>query len=424
MANPLAFIANEDAVLALSTISLVAFIPLSAAVMRIYQRNRRISRFERLIVDHGLQQTLAARGINVPAPAGAVYNRDTAPTSAFFSAWVPAILATLICLLGAIVLVYGSSLFGLCTSAGTACGKSILVLAGGTPLNDPNLCAYQQFTVTVIAFAFAGAYLWSLQILFRRMVSEDLRPSVYYNLALRIVLAVLVAVVLRHSLSFVTTGTDQSNGWLPAIAFFTGMMPYEVLRWLAVRTPIIKEAMYRNGDSLPLEAIVGISNATRDRLEELLIDDVENLANVNPLEVVVNSPFRPNEIVDWIGQAQLMTQFGQERFGILKDLGIRTSLQFVCCAADPARFQALVDDAKDKLSENLLRRSADCLSTDASFKRLKELHDHLTAALAPPAIAAPGVPDTAPPDEDASPPPPQPEPETTPPPQADPAPGS
>jgi hypothetical protein len=44
---------------------------------------------------------------------------------------------------------------------------------------------------TPLHFAFLGAYFFSLQMLFRRYVLRDLRPSAYMAISIRIILAVI-----------------------------------------------------------------------------------------------------------------------------------------------------------------------------------------------------------------------------------------
>src|SRR5215510_1425430 len=63
----------------------------------------------------------------------------------------------------------------------------------------------------VVGMAFLGAYLWGLQYVLRRYLLNDLRPSVYYGLSLRLILAAITALVLYNAYAALA-GVDTSGG--------------------------------------------------------------------------------------------------------------------------------------------------------------------------------------------------------------------
>lgn len=65
----------------------------------------------------------------------------------------------------------------------------------------------------------------------------------------------------------------------------------------------------RTAHRLPLTMIEGVHTYDRARLDELGIEDAQNLANANFIELVVRTAFNPGQLIDWIGQAQLYTYF-------------------------------------------------------------------------------------------------------------------
>ncbi len=74
----------------------------------------------------------------------------------------------------------------------------------------------------------------------------------------------------------------------------------------------------------PLDILDGIDFETRYRLEECGLRDVQNLACANPIMLAVESPFNINELIDWIGQAQLCHIVGVERYMLLREYNVRT----------------------------------------------------------------------------------------------------
>jgi hypothetical protein len=128
----------------------------------------------------------------------------------------------------------------------------------------------------LVGIAFLGAYVWGLQYVRRRYVLNDLRPSVYYGLSLRLILAASTALVLYNAYAAlagadtaggVSGGTVAANIW-PALAFLIGTFPQRGVRWLTDRLPMLApetEAARR----APLELIEGIELHDSLRLEEL-----------------------------------------------------------------------------------------------------------------------------------------------------------
>jgi hypothetical protein len=74
----------------------------------------------------------------------------------------------------------------------------------------------------------------------------------------------------------------------------------------------------------PLDALDGIDYATRFRLQECGIYDVQGLATYNPIMLHIESPYGIYQAVDWIAQAQLCHLVGIEKFLVLREMQIRT----------------------------------------------------------------------------------------------------
>ena len=109
------------------------------------------------------------------------------------------------------------------------------------------------------------------------------------------------------------------------------------------------------------------------------LDNCENLASANAVELFLTSNLKLVEVADWIGHAQLVVLVGKEGFLVLQKNGYRTIIDL----DRASRFQAI-----GPMLGGLLRYKpeqlvdlADGLRLDPSFCRLKELREHLLEKL-------------------------------------------
>jgi hypothetical protein len=204
---------------------------------------------------------------------------------------------------------------------------------------------YGRGTISVIVAAFLGAYLWTLIYLARRVTNFDLSPFSFLRATIQICLACFVCVFLRHlhdSLSQLVWETSSASSqaftpstssWLLALAFMIGFYPALGLNYLQerfaflrfkTRNPIVSSL----SRDMPLEIIDGIDSYIKFRLGEYEIEDIQNLALANPIQLFIETPYPLLEIIDWIGQAQLILEVDNTKINDLRNLSIRTSLDF------------------------------------------------------------------------------------------------
>ncbi|MFT6102157.1 MAG: hypothetical protein ACJATV_000891 [Granulosicoccus sp.] len=229
------------------------------------------------------------------------------------------------------------------------------------------------FRTSLVAcgFAFLGAYVWSIQYIFRRMVTLDLPPGAYYNVSTRLVFSSFLILIYSH---FTHVGMGQLSTTLPVVAFFAGIFPERLLNWLQDTVGDIFSKKTHMAHTLPLEMIEGVSSFHKARLSELGIDNVQNLAHASLVEIIVKTPFSPRVIVDWMAQARLCLEF-KEQVNCIRLAGVRSILDFL----ELAEAGLLEQAANNSQLDLSFLEAVYCANKDEqSIVRLREAYDRLS----------------------------------------------
>jgi hypothetical protein len=223
-------------------------------------------------------------------------------------------------------------------------GNSAPQLPVGGRYTDKEVEQYGKGTIAVSVAAFIGAYLWTLIFLARRVTNFDLSPFSFLRAAIQIALACFVCVFLRHLYDSVSqlvwqTSSSQSmtpttSSWLLVLAFLIGFYPALGLNYLQERFAFLRfKNRHASADlvsrELPLDMVDGIDSYIKFRLGEYEIEDIENLALANPIQLFIETPYPLRKIIDWVGQAQLLIEVEISKIPDLRNLNIRTSLDFL-----------------------------------------------------------------------------------------------
>ena len=224
----------------------------------------------------------------------------------------------------------------------------------------------------VFAMAFLGAYLSGLQHIYRRYAANDLSPTLYYGLAMRIILAAVVAVILFNAYSALA-GAGTSDGGItaniwPALAFVIGIFPQRGLRWLSDKNPMMSQAGDPSVRLAPLEMLEGIEAHDVLRLEELGIDNCYDLAAADFVPVLLKTPYSARQLIDWILQAKLCLYFG-DSVKELRRLGIRTILDLEALSDEEVASLPL----DTSVTTTVLGRARDSVKTSPELSRLREV---------------------------------------------------
>ena len=234
----------------------------------------------------------------------------------------------------------------------------------------------QRGSRIVFAMAFLGAYLSGLQHIYRRYAANDLSPTLYYGLAMRIILASVVAVILYNAYSALAGAGDSDGGitaniW-PALAFVIGIFPQRGLRWMSDKNPLLSTGNDPSVRPAPLEMIEGMEAHDVIRLEELGIDNCYDLATADFIPVLLKTPYSARQLIDWILQAKLCVYFG-DSVKELRRLGIRTIMDL--SALSEEEIAALPLDTS--VTTTVLARARESVMTNQELHRLREVGDLL-----------------------------------------------
>jgi hypothetical protein len=178
---------------------------------------------------------------------------------------------------------------------------AIFAVAWTAVLWDGSFATSPSDLSDMLKFGFLGAYSFIIQMLMRRFFQSDLKASAYANAVLRIfVVAILVAVV--HQIP----ALKDNPGVEAIVAFIIGFFPLVGMQALQrVAAAALRTVVPSLNPAYPLNQIDGLSVWYEARLLEEGIEDMENLATANLVDVILHTHVPVGRLVDWVDQAYL-----------------------------------------------------------------------------------------------------------------------
>jgi len=238
-----------------------------------------------------------------------------------------------------VVIYYGTD--ALLKGIGMSLGNSACITGG-------NGCSDRFYLIAGLAFA--GAYLAAIRGFMRGLAVFDLSAFTFVRYTVETIVSVIFILALYYAipdpslgltLAGAATAPDAQNAaaasipevsriWL-ILAPVLGYMPDSASKFALLRLQSLISWVKMDDDRFnritritPLDALDGIDYATRFRLQECGIYDVQGLATYNPIMLHIESPYGIYQAVDWIAQAQLCHLVGLEKFLVLREMQIRT----------------------------------------------------------------------------------------------------
>ena len=193
-------------------------------------------------------------------------------------------------------------------------------------------------SLTAVAFGFLGAYVYSIGQLIRSYFTVDLTPNSFVAASIRIIMASLLTLVFSFGFSIILVSHGKGEmhermlALLPVFGFFFGYFPSRALMGIERLTAryfgsLIQEPGY---DSTPVNKVSGMNMTHAHRLEREGIDNMENLAASDAMEIALRTGFVYQQVVSWIGEARLRVHFGDDDYRTFsKATGILTLPQLL-----------------------------------------------------------------------------------------------
>jgi hypothetical protein len=150
-----------------------------------------------------------------------------------------------------------------------------------------------------LKFGFFGSYFFIVQDLLRRYYREDLKTVAYISASARVVFVAVIVVAVAQL-------WDGVDGDQKVIAFMIGMFPNLGLQ--LIRIPVEKvlgKVVPSEKTAHPLSELDGLSYWYEARLLEEGIDDVQNLASANLVDLMLRTRVPIARLMDWIDQSCL-----------------------------------------------------------------------------------------------------------------------
>jgi hypothetical protein len=214
----------------------------------------------------------------------------------------PVIVATVLLVLGWFLVISTTKVPPL-VEAETPTGAELVWSTAGDDAESFPVSSFFRPNLTVVGYAFLGAYVFTLFHVLRGYHRRDLHPKTYNTAVVRILAAYALALVA----AVVADGPGAE-----VVMFFVGFTPQSALVWL--REQMAKGSGVWNllplHEPAPLTDLEGIDLYDRTRLAEEGINNVEALAHADIVELMSSTRISAAQLVDWTDQALLYLRVG------------------------------------------------------------------------------------------------------------------
>jgi hypothetical protein len=209
---------------------------------------------------------------------------------------------------------------------------TLLPIGQNMIINEPNLITYLTPNATAINFGFLGAYFFTINMVYRRYVRSDLTTKTYTYISIRFLITFILVWAISSIPGLINLKNVAESTGIFIISFLIGIFPET---GIALMQDFYKKAFGKIIKSLdeehPLTNLEGINLYDRARLLEEGIENIENLAHHNLIELLAKTRIPTTRIIDMFDQAILYIHLGLKAPELLavrqqlRTYGIRTA---------------------------------------------------------------------------------------------------
>src|SRR5579864_504427 len=175
-----------------------------------------------------------------------------------------------------------------------------------------------------LLYAFVGVFVFNLGTMIRRLYLADISEQVFWGAVNRLLLSMGLAMVIMKS---------GLQNWGPEFYFSIGFLANIVLDWLLEKALKLLNIAQPRQDELPLQMVRGINIWKAYRLEEEGIDNVQNLATADVVDLVVRTHYSARTLIDWIDQSIVLSRLTTDQVKTLTSQGMAISAIELAAAA-------------------------------------------------------------------------------------------
>jgi hypothetical protein len=230
-------------------------------------------------------------------------------------------------------------------------------------------------SIRVVLYTFIGVYLFNFGTLIRRLYLIDLTEQVFWGGMNRLLLSVGLGLAIPYSL--ITSGAKlaglSSVAENPHLIYFSiGFLANAFLDWVMELAMKVSGLGSPKREDYSLRMVRGINIWKEYRLEEEGIENAQNLATADVIELAVKTHYPLRTLIDWVDQAMVVCRFGAKS----KDLeaaGLDISaieLAWLApeCTGQTDMVDAIVDTTK--MNKAFITAQLNSLYEDAAVREL------------------------------------------------------
>jgi len=207
----------------------------------------------------------------------------------------------------------------------------------------------------MLYWGWSGAWIYSVHLIYRRVATYDLTPSVFIYSANRFLLAFVVGSIVGTFFGTYSNAAgmsfDMNLTTTSMVLFFIGFFPEQGITWI---TTTAKKALKQRGRSskeILLSEIEGLSIWHQGRLAQKNIDNVQNLATTDLPNLVASTAFTAGQAVDWVDQAILLRYTNNRQMKDLEKAGIICASSFLLSSKNETDCKSLSEVSGLKVTE-------------------------------------------------------------------------